>query len=221
METINRLGLYNTIFANHRDETVADTSTWSRAFNSLPLLLDESLSDKGEAFQSLCKSLREVLIREDNDIYYCWVLAALSPWGVFPVPEPKTKGGKPPSTLPAAVAYDSLRFDNKTLNLLNSSVRRYQNIVDVKTSIEEGSMEGSEADIRQHVGQAIRHWGQEWRLCVVNAMLSDIMKTNDAEKGTYLTLKTLLNLANYTYKIKYSKATTNSSHTSATKTSRR
>ncbi|KAK2753138.1 CCA tRNA nucleotidyltransferase, mitochondrial [Arachnomyces sp. PD_36] len=183
LETINRLGLYNTIFSNRRDEEVADTSTWERAYNSVPLLLGETHANTSDELKSLYKSVGDILIRDKTeDTYNFWLLASLSPWGVFPAPKAQPDRPKPDPPLSTAVARDSLRNDNKTLTFLTSSVRRYPEIVAIKNAIGEGSMTGSEAEIRQKVGQAIRQLGVDWRLCVVHAILMDIMETNDTEK---------------------------------------
>ena len=83
---------------------------------------------------------------------------------------------------------------------MSDAVNHYKEISTLKTSIVDGTLVGDEAQIRQNIGEALRRWGNEWRLCVVLAILLDIMRTNDSVKGTNPTQPDrFVNLANPIY----------------------
>ncbi|KAL3496261.1 hypothetical protein BJX62DRAFT_222241 [Aspergillus germanicus] len=169
LHIIDRLKLYPTIFANHQDDVVSETSSWSLAYNALHRLL---FSD--EEVEAV-KRVRTLLVRDTLEKYYAWMIAAHAPWSVVPT-RPAPNGKK--SFLPrmAEVARDSLRADNKTVTILGQTANHWRNIINVKAAVVEGQMQGTPAVIRQQVGLHIRSWEKDWRLCIVLSILQEIMQ---------------------------------------------
>ncbi|KAF7596728.1 CCA tRNA nucleotidyltransferase, mitochondrial [Aspergillus hancockii] len=173
---IGRLGLYPTIFANHQDEVGVDSSSWALAYNSLEELLHSRDTSKPTA------RVRNILVRDVPETYYAWVIAAFTPWSAVPdrIPgEPKAKALPPRA---AEVARDSLRSDNKTITLLRDAARSWRSVVEIKSSLLEGRMSGTAAEIRQQIGLHIRQWNKDWRLCCVLSILQEISQGGDFSK---------------------------------------
>lgn len=178
LQFIDRIGLYSTIFANHQDEVVADTSTWSLAYNTLQQLLHPETGD----LKADIERLRGTLVRDDSSAYYSWMIATFAPWTSVPM---RTFGGKakPLPPRPVEVGRDSLRCDNKNLNILRDATLHFADITQWKNSLLAKEISGTPAEIRQQVGLRIRSWGKDWRLCMVLAVLQEVMRGGDFSKG--------------------------------------
>lgn len=165
---IDRLSLHPTIFANYVDDVSCDTSQWSLAYNAMEKLLHDD--------SPTTVRVRTRLIRDKTETYYAWMITALAPWSSVPgrvLNGPKAKPVPPRS---AEVARDSLRSDNKTISVLSDSSRYWQAIIDIKTSLSQGQIDGTTAEIRQQIGLHIRSWKKDWKLCIVLSMLQEIMQ---------------------------------------------
>ncbi|KAL2819223.1 hypothetical protein BJX63DRAFT_428868 [Aspergillus granulosus] len=173
LHIIDRLKLYPTIFANHQDDVIAETSSWALAYNSLHRLL--SLNEESEAV----KRVRTLLVRDPLENFFAWMIAAHAPWSVVPT-RVQTSGKKPYLPRMAEVARDSLRADNKTVILLKQAASHWRSIIDVKTTLVEGKMQGTPEVIRQQVGLYVRSWEKDWRLCILLSLLQEI-----AQGGTF------------------------------------
>ncbi|KAL4787993.1 hypothetical protein BJX76DRAFT_345261 [Aspergillus varians] len=170
LHIIDRLRLYPIIFANYQDDTAADSSSWSLAYNALYRLL--SSNDEPEAVGSV----RALLVRDPLQSYYSWMVAAFAPWSAVPTRVQKTKP-LPPRM--AEAARDSLRADNKTVSILKNAANTWRSIIKVKTEVVEGQIQGTAAEIRQQVGLHLRSWSTDWRLCVLLSLLQEIMQGGD------------------------------------------
>ncbi|KAE8154760.1 hypothetical protein BDV25DRAFT_135680 [Aspergillus avenaceus] len=168
LQLIDQLELYQTIFANHQDDVDVKSVSWPFAYNALAEILRPS-DDLAPTAR-----VRDLLIRDDLERYYAWIIAAFAPWTLELDRVAKGKKAKPLPPRAAEVARDSLRSDNKTIMLLTDAVRSWRSIVDTKSSIVDGTMSGTAAEIRQQVGLLIRSWKKDWRLCCVLAMLQEI-----------------------------------------------
>lgn len=182
LEFIDRLNLYPTIFANHQDDVAADTSTWLLAYSALARLLQPE-ADDGEEVKAAAQRLRQILVSDDASQYYAWVIAAFAPWTSVPPRAGLGTKSKPPPQRPVEVGRDSLRSDNKTLNILRDGTVHYEDIIKCKGSLITDAIDGTPAEIRQQIGLRIRSWGKEWRLCVVLAILQEVMQGRDFGEG--------------------------------------
>jgi tRNA nucleotidyltransferase/poly(A) polymerase len=168
---IDRLGLYHTIFANHQDDISADTSSWSLAYNALESLLHPEGPSK-----TTLEKVRDFLMRSPLESYHAWMIAALAPWSSVPPRVAKGPKAKPFSPRAAEVARDSLRSDNKMISVLGDAAASWGSITDVKSSLLEGRMNGTAPEVRQQIGLYIKSWKKDWRLCIVLAILQEIMR---------------------------------------------
>ncbi|GAD93586.1 poly(A) polymerase [Paecilomyces variotii No. 5] len=175
LQYIDRLGLYSTIFANHRDDAQADTSSWSLAYDAVEKFLRSSHVNAGDAAQA-AERVRSTLIGDLSDEYYCWIIAAFAPWATVSGREPKTQKEKRPPPRVTEVARDSLRADNRSASILTDAANSAAQITGIKGSLLAGSIPGTDAEVRQQIGLKIREWRKDWRLCVVMSILLEIMK---------------------------------------------
>lgn len=179
---IDRTGLYPTIFANLQDDVHTDTTAWSLAYNNLEGLLHPAV-DSSEELKATTNRVRGILIRDESEAYYAWLIAALTPW--IDVPDRVSQGprAKPNPPRSAEVARDSLRSDNKTISLLRGASMNWRNIISFKSSHINGDLNGTPAEIRQQTGLHLRSWNKDWRLCLVAAILQEVMQGRDFSTG--------------------------------------
>lgn len=182
MQFIDRLRLYHTIFANHQDDVVADISTWHLAYNGFARLLHPKAEDSEKA-KAGAERLRQILVSDDASQYYAWVITAFAPWTSVPARKGLGTKSKPPPARPVEVGRDSLRSDNKTLNILRDGALHYEDIIKCKTLLLSNAIDGTPAEVRQQIGLRIRSWGKEWKLCVVLAILQEVMQGHDFSEG--------------------------------------
>ncbi|KAH1627244.1 hypothetical protein KXW96_008547 [Aspergillus fumigatus] len=171
LQLIDRLGLYHTIFANHQDDVSADTSTWSLAYNALESLLHPEGPSK-----IALENVRDFLMRSPLESYHAWMIAALAPWSSVPQRVAQGPKAKPLPPRAAEVARDSLRSDNKLTSVLGDASASWRSIIDVKSSLLEGRMNGTTPEVRQQIGLYIKSWKKDWRLCIVLAILQEVMR---------------------------------------------
>ncbi|KGY15579.1 hypothetical protein PABG_11572 [Paracoccidioides brasiliensis Pb03] len=173
LQRINRLGLYDTILANHQDNVGVDTSSWERGYDLLSLLLSNS-AENGTGFEKSRQYVRDILIRNENERYFSWLLAALAPWTTVPDPIPS----KPTEPMPRAttVAKDSLRADNKAANIITAASKYHKMISHMKSSFLKDEIADTPPEVRAKVGQFIRTIGRDWRLCFVLAIVREAMQ---------------------------------------------
>lgn len=191
LQFIDRIGLYSTIFVNHQDEATCDTTTWPLAYNALARLLHPE-SEKIQPTQSALNRLYRVLVRDEANAYYAWMIAAFAPWSSVPARGHLTCKGKPPPQRPVEVARDSLRADNRTITILRDATKHFEDIIQGKGALLNNQINGTPAEIRQHLGLRIRSWGKDWRLCVVLAMLQEVMRGHDLGEGKRLSTNIFL-----------------------------
>ncbi|PGH03326.1 hypothetical protein AJ79_07404 [Helicocarpus griseus UAMH5409] len=180
LQRINRLGLYDTIFANLQDDAMVDTSTWERAYNSLALLLSNPSDDNVESHKTR-QYLRDMLIRDDTDLYYAWFLAAVAPWTTVPDPTP-SKPTKPVTPRATTVARDSLCANNKACTIISAASKYHRMISDFESSFLNDKIAASPIEARVATGQFIRTLGQDWRSCFVLAMVLEAMQGQEADQ---------------------------------------
>lgn len=179
---IDRTGLYPTIFANLQDDVRADTNTWALAYNKLGELINPVV-DSSEDLKTTINRVRGILIRDESEAYYAWLIAALSPWVDVPCRVSHGPKAKPNPERSVEVARDSLRADNKTANILRGASVYWKDIISIKSSHVKGDLDGTPAEIRQHIGLHLRSWTKDWRLCLIAAILQEVMQGRDFATG--------------------------------------
>ncbi|EPS32837.1 hypothetical protein PDE_07798 [Penicillium oxalicum 114-2] len=172
LHIIDRLGLYPTIFANHQDDVSVDTSTWPLAYNTLARIFNPSDTEES------LKRIRRIILEDPSTHSSAWMIAAFAPWTSVPS-RSQGKEKRPPPLRPVEVGRDSLKADNKTLFILRDATAHFEDIIACKNSLLQGTIQASAAEIRQQIGLRIRSWGKEWRLCVLLAILQEVMRGRD------------------------------------------
>jgi hypothetical protein len=181
---IDRLSLFSTIFANHRDDVDVNTSSWSLAYTSLDRITNAP--GGGDELSPATNRVRDILLREELETYHAWVVATFSPWAIVPARQQGKSDKQPAPPRVAEVARDSLRLDNKTVSILKDAATHFRDVSDLKTSVVSGSIAGTKPEVRQHVGLAVRSWKKDWRMCVIMALLQEIMAGGGFSKGKHL-----------------------------------
>ncbi|KAF3483311.1 tRNA nucleotidyltransferase [Arthroderma uncinatum] len=177
---INRIGLYDTIFADHRDNMAVNAPSWPTVYTLLNSIINDKI--ESEIPSGLRKSMHNFLIRNKDEEYRSWMIAALSPWAMVDVKNPLTKDEiRKMAPRPVRIARDSLRCEKKLTAMLNIATTRYQLISDTKTAFVNGELNTSLPDTRWKIASLVRTLGADWRLCFIQAVLLDIMQGKEAE----------------------------------------
>ena len=150
-------------------------------FNSLNAIIHDEYNEVHIPPQQK-NTIRRILIRNDEERYYSWMVATLCPWAAIP-PGPTMKKAGRTVPHPAAVARDSLRVDNKLVKILSAAGQHYQMVDDLKTAFLDGKLGNTTPDIRWKIAECLRTLGREWRFCVLQAMLLQIMSGAEAADG--------------------------------------
>ncbi len=184
---VDRLGLYNTIFTNPETSEfdIANTDTWKRSYHGAHDLIgsDSCTYTKADKSQAIVKS---ILVRDSEEAYLTWLLAALVPWARFQTDFPSAAGNKLPPPLVATVAREGLKADNKVLRIVQGAVVNVSEISTLKEAVAQGQAEGAKMNLgppRDVLGMAIRRWGQHWRLHVMLSLLLEIGDVQDTTDG--------------------------------------
>jgi hypothetical protein len=111
------------------------------------------------------------------------MIAALAPWSSVPPRVAKGPKAKPFPPRAAEVARDSLRSDNKMTSVLSDAAASWRSIIDVKSSLLEGRMNGTAPEVRQQIGLYIKSWKKDWRLCILLAILQEVMRGREFLPG--------------------------------------
>ncbi len=137
---------------------------------------------KPESTEAALERVREALLRENSSHYSAWMIAAFAPWTSVPARQ-SNREKRPPPTRPVEVGRDSLKADNKTLFILRDATLYFQDIIECKNSLLGNTIQATPAEVRQQIGLRIRSWGKDWRLCVVLAILQEVMRGRDLTDG--------------------------------------
>lgn len=167
-----------------------DTSSWHKAYNGLKVLIAGSQNKSNQENQQV-RRLMSLLVRNADEAYYSWLLAAFVPWST--IPPPVTKSGKDLLPVAVVVAKHAIKADNKISKILSGSVRNREDIVRTKDELLGGKAvspgvetSGRNNSLRRDLGLALRRWGPQWRLQVVFAMLWEtVYNADDQAQGRW------------------------------------
>jgi tRNA nucleotidyltransferase (CCA-adding enzyme) len=171
LHLIDRLGLYSTIFTDPTAQSPPTPSPvyWSMLYGCLETL--EANKTPGSIYQSL--------VRSDDERYYAWILAALTPLSAIPNPQPERPGAKSPLPFATNVAREGIKAENKVCNVVTAAFRNANAITNLKISI----VEMEEWTLRRDtLGMLIRKWdsqGGHWRVQVLFALLAETRSKTD------------------------------------------
>lgn len=176
------LNLYETVFS---DPSVAakqhykpDTDGWQILIDTLKDIIDEG------------STLSELVIRDDEEQYMAWLLAALVPYRDAPQPDPPAPGRKLPPPISVSVAREGIKATNKISEIIMAAVRNQYEISRMVEKLHEQKRrpqkypDSEDAQGRDVLGMAIRRWGACWRSQVIYAFLVDIVEHPGSTRGT-------------------------------------
>jgi hypothetical protein len=181
LQTIDRLNLYDTIFANHQDKATVDATDWKRAYTAVKAILNDEYKDIDIPSAQRDTVRRILVLGQDDGGYYSWMVAALTPWSALPHDAALKKTSRP-----AVVARDSLRCDNKLVRILTAAGQHHEEAANLKASFLRNELGSERPDIRWNIAKSLRKMGRDWRLCVLQALLLEIMSGADATEGKAL-----------------------------------
>ncbi|EHA55473.1 hypothetical protein MCOR27_006708 [Pyricularia oryzae] len=173
LHLIDRLQLYQAIFTDPSRTNLPspDLSRWSTAYECMNHLTTNTTPG----------SIYHVLVRTEEEAYFCWILTAILPWEVLELPEEKIKGSQ---TLPIATlaAREGIRASNKLCDIVTATHRNRKEIQMLKKAVCDNEPYVKERD---RMGMAVRRWDTRvgnWRPQVLAAALAEVMTC--AEPGS-------------------------------------
>ncbi|KAK1061374.1 CCA tRNA nucleotidyltransferase, mitochondrial [Friedmanniomyces endolithicus] len=176
------LDLYETIFSDPTVETSQhykpDTEGWQ--------VMIDTLEDALESEQVLA----ELLVRDDEERFVSWQLAALVPYRDAPQPEAPAPGRKAPPPIAAQVAKEGIKATNKVTDIVIAAVRNQQEISSMVDALRDRQRRpdmpvvGDDATARDVLGMAIRRWGPSWRSQAMYAFLVEVVENQGSLEAT-------------------------------------
>ncbi|KAK5165224.1 CCA tRNA nucleotidyltransferase, mitochondrial [Saxophila tyrrhenica] len=182
MRLIYSLDLYDTIFSDPTIEPEDAYTPETRGWQAVIDCLRDTLN--GESV------MPEVLVKDNEDRFLAWQIAAMVPYNDAPQPEPPEPGRKAPPPIAAQVAREGIKSTNKVCDIIASSLRHQSEISEVvhqcyqhrRRQMRDMVDQNSAAAARDTLGMAIRGWGSSWRTQATYAMLVEVaQETSDAE----------------------------------------
>jgi tRNA nucleotidyltransferase/poly(A) polymerase len=172
------LDLYGTIFADpnveHANHYKPDVTQW------------RTLIDAVREMHESDGVISQQLMRDKEELYLAWQLAALIPYR--DAPQPKAEPGKKPGPpVSVVVAREGIKATNKISDVLTLAIRYQSEIAATVDRLyqqkrrPEKQFEGDDLTSRGVLGMAIRRWGLSWRSQVFYSMLVEIADNQDVE----------------------------------------
>lgn len=178
LRLIFELGLYDTIFSDPTVESAEhynpDTSHWQLVIDAV-----EEMQANGDV-------IAEHLMRDKEESFIAWQLAAMVPYRDAPQPEGEP-GRKPPPAVAVVVVREGIKATNKITDLLTASLRHQNEISSFADRIyqqarrPERQFDGEDLTARDVLGMAIRRWGPTWRSQVMYSLLVEIANDEQSE----------------------------------------
>ncbi|KAK3684389.1 CCA tRNA nucleotidyltransferase, mitochondrial [Vermiconidia calcicola] len=171
------LDLYETIFSDPTVDAADHYEPNTEGWQAVTRMVRDVL-DTGSA-------LAEILIRDREERFYTWQLAALVPYNDAPLPEPPEPGRRSPPPIAASIAREGIKSTNKVCDIIAASVR---NVSEISSYVDklymqkrqpDKKVEGEDASARDVLGMAIRRWGSSWRSQVMYSMLVEVASSGD------------------------------------------
>lgn len=174
------MGLYETVFSDPTQDHYfePETSGWSAVIDQLEELLHDS------------RPLAELLVRDEEERFMAWQLAALVPYRDAPNPEPPAPGRKAPPPIATQVAREGIKATNKVSDIVTAAVQNQAEISDLVDRVyerkrrPEKAFKGEDALARDVLGMAIRRWGPSWRSQVMYSFLVEVIETQEESEDS-------------------------------------
>ncbi|KAK5121506.1 hypothetical protein LTR85_005339 [Meristemomyces frigidus] len=176
------LDLYETIFCDptvdSSDHYKPDTEGWQIIIDLLRDILDEE------------RPLAEALVRDPEERYLAWQLAALVPYRDAPEPGPPAPGRRAPPPVAVTIAREGIKATNKVSDVILAAVRNQSEIAAFVDKLSERkrrpdkSSDGEDPTARDVLGMAMRRWGASWRSQVMYSFLVDVAESQGSVETT-------------------------------------
>ncbi|KAI7502971.1 poly A polymerase C-terminal region-like protein [Hortaea werneckii] len=170
LKLVYSLDLYETIFSDPTVELAKhykpDCEGWELCIDRLRDVLSEETP------------LAELLVRDKEERFMAYQLAAMVPYRDAPQPS-APPGRKPPPPVAALVAREGVKATNKVSDTVAIAVKTQEEISNLVDHFNERKrrpgkpFEGDDATARDVLGMAIRRWGTSWRSLVTYSFLID------------------------------------------------
>lgn len=180
------LKLYETIFS---DPTVDQADHYTPDLQHWKAVIDTLQENFGRA-----SLLFDLLVRDKEEEYTAWQLAAMVPYRDAPQPPPPEANRKAPPPTAVTVAREGIKATNKICEVLTAALRHQTEIADFvdrlhrKQRRPQQTLDGPDPTARDVLGMALRRWGASWRSQVMYAMLVEVAGGEDDPAGTCLFL---------------------------------
>jgi tRNA nucleotidyltransferase (CCA-adding enzyme) len=181
LQLIFELDLYETIFSDplldSNDHYSPEVGKWRAVIDVLQEAIDDS------------RPIAEILIRDDEDQFLAWLMAAFTPYRDAPQPEASEPGKKPPAPIAAQVAREGIKSTNKVCDIVASAVKNQSEIAGMVDRLSmqkrrpDKKIEDGDVSARDVLGMAIRRWGTSWRSQVMYSMLVELADESHSMEG--------------------------------------
>ena len=201
LSLIDSLGLYTTIFTYIDNSVYRSTKAenWSSAYDLLHLIarVDSRQADVSSPVQKI----RNLLIRDKNDLFLAWMLVCFVPWArVRSNPSAKVTTKRTPCAA-SLVAREGIKAENKICKIIDDAVVHLDEIESFRDAVCQQEESATSLKKRKSIsvsrdiqGQAIRSWGSCWRGMVLYALLTNVTeaKTSEEREGLIMMYATWL-----------------------------
>lgn len=180
LQLIDRLGLYQTIFADPGSNSSASKPVlvnWRRAYDQAEAFV--TTPSKETVFGALMNRIQLALLKDSKDVYSMWLLCAFVPWARVMAPALKKASAKAAASPAGIAAREGIKADNNSVKLIENAAAHLVDIIQVKDAVikEKASITAprkrkQSPSSREALGMAIRRWGSRWRCSVMFAIMT-------------------------------------------------
>ena len=194
LRLVFELDLYETIFSDPTIEGAEhyrpDVEGWKTVIDFL-----EELPEYGSSL-SLAggdEPLTHILVRDKEESFLAWQLAALVTYRDAPQLEPSEAGRRVPPPIAASVAREGIKSTNKVCDVVVAALRNQTEISSMVDRLRDWQRQqhkhttgqAEHPASREKIGMAIRKWGAPWRSQLMYSMLVDVANDPDATDGKF------------------------------------
>lgn len=181
LDLIHSFGLYKTVFTDptRKLTTEPEIVYFQRAYAFV-----ESVVQKSDDIPTI---IPKSLLRNADEHYLAWVCATVMPWVDAPtVPHPKP--AQRPFFPAYLVAREGFKAPNKVCDIISASLSNSEEIRTLVARCAKGLQQPdavgptNDANARDTLGMAIRHWGSTWRTQVLFNLVYEVV-SGQAPKG--------------------------------------
>ncbi|KAI4242559.1 MAG: hypothetical protein L6R40_003940 [Gallowayella cf. fulva] len=136
LQLIDRLGLYQTIFADPGSNSSASKPVlvnWRRAYDQAEAFV--TTPSKETVFGALMNRIQLALLKDSKDVYSMWLLCAFVPWARVMAPALKKASAKAAASPAGIAAREGIKADNNSVKLIENAAAHLVDIIQVKDAV--------------------------------------------------------------------------------------